>query len=137
MNIAINPGSGKVENGTWEQAYINMKKFIEDCEVSMHLVRTEFEPDEDGRYLFVIDADEFDYETEIEMPGLSLENVRFVGEEGQNIWNFPRLYVDGGSWIWKYALITKENVIGVYKEKIEEKTEELEGIKTLLEDLQS
>jgi hypothetical protein len=41
---------------------------------------------------------------EIQMPGLPVERVRYMGETGQNIWDFPRLYVDDSSWIWQFAL---------------------------------
>ena len=41
---------------------------------------------------------------EIQMPGLPVDRVRFLDEDGQNIWDFPRLYVDDSSWVWKYAL---------------------------------
>jgi len=37
------------------------------------------------------------------MPGLPLDLVRYTGENGQNIWNFPRLYLDDSSWVWKFA----------------------------------
>jgi hypothetical protein len=33
-----------------------------------------------------------------------LEKVRYLDSENQDIFNFPRLYVDGSSWVWKYAL---------------------------------
>ncbi|MET9402659.1 hypothetical protein [Kitasatospora sp. NPDC002965] len=38
------------------------------------------------------------------MPGLSLDQVRWMNEPDQNIWNYPRLFVDGSSWVWWYAL---------------------------------
>jgi hypothetical protein len=30
--------------------------------------------------------------------------VRYLGIPGQNIWDFPRLFVDGSSWVWKFAI---------------------------------
>jgi hypothetical protein len=54
-------------------------------------------------------------------------------EDGQDILNFPRLYVDGGSWIWLYGLVKKQHVI----EQIESKTEELENsIRLYKEDIE-
>ena len=38
------------------------------------------------------------------MPGLPLDQVRFVEDEGQDIWKYPRLFVDGKPWLWKYAV---------------------------------
>ena len=37
-------------------------------------------------------------------PGLALAGVRYLDQPGQNIWHFPRLYIDGDSWVWKYAV---------------------------------
>ncbi len=134
MDICINPGAGLCPTGSWEQAYENIRKFIEDCEIPMHLVRCDFIPD-DGRYLFEINADDFDFNTEIAMPGLSIESVRFMGDAGQNIWNFPRLYVDGSSWVWKYAVITKSQVIDSMKTKAEDMEYDLTNIRTQIGNL--
>lgn len=131
-DILMNPGAEKCKLGTWDQAYENIKRFIEECEIPMHIVRSDFTPN-DGRYSFVLDADEFSYNTIIEMPGLPLEQVRYMDEEGQNPFEFPRLYVDGGSWLWKFALITKEQVIEVLNERISDKKSEIEAIKEMLE----
>jgi hypothetical protein len=38
----------------------------------------------------------------VDMPGLPLHQVAL--REGDNAWLFPRLYVDGNSWLWPYAL---------------------------------
>lgn len=38
------------------------------------------------------------------MPGIALENVRYVGADDQNIWDFPRLYVEGSSWVWEFGV---------------------------------
>lgn len=129
-DILINPGSRKCDTGTWEQAYENVKQFIEDCEIPMHIVKTDFIPD-DGRYLFVLGADGFSYEVELEMPGLPLEQVRYMGEEGQNPFDFTRLYVNGGSWLWKWGLVTKETVIEILDERISEKKSEIEDIEVI------
>jgi len=37
------------------------------------------------------------------MPGRPLREIRFTGAPGQDAWTTPRLYVDGSSWLWKYA----------------------------------
>lgn len=46
-------------------------------------------------------------------------------QRGQNILEFPRLYVDGGSWIWNCGLITKEQIAELLSERIEEMREEI------------
>ena len=39
----------------------------------------------------------------VDMPGLPLAKVRFTGAKSQDIWTFPRLYVDDSSWVWLYS----------------------------------
>lgn len=123
--ISINPGSGPV-NGelSWENAYENIKQWIKDCEIPLYIEKSNHVPDE-GRYLFVLRNDEYNYSTEVEMPGLPLEKVRYMRTEGQNILEFPRLYVDGGSWIWNCSLITKEQIAELLSERIEEMREKI------------
>lgn len=130
--ISINPGSGPV-NGelSWENAYENIKQYIKDCEIPLYIAKSNHVPDE-GRYLFVLRNDEYDFETEVEMPGLPLEKVRYVRAEGQNIFEFPRLYVDGGSWIWNCGITTKEQIAEMLSERIEEKKAEIERMKNAL-----
>lgn len=133
--ISINPGSGPV-NGelSWENAYENIKQYIKDCEIPLYIVKSNHVPDE-GRYLFVLRNDEYDFETEVEMPGLPLEKVRYVRAEGQNILEFPRLYVDGGSWIWNCSLITKEQIAELLSERIEEMKEEIVNAEIAISEL--
>ena len=137
MEFVINNGSGKVESGNWEQAYINIQQFIKDCEVDMHIKSADFQENEDGRYVFVLEANDFVYQTEIEMPALPLEKVRFMKETNQNIWDFPRLYVDGGSWVWLYGIVKKKFIIENIETKIEEYEELIEAYKEDLEKLKT
>lgn len=105
--LFINPGSGPVRGATRENADENMKVFVQDLrdngnEIVDFEIQNNQEPD-DGRYVYGVH--QADGKTiEIEMPGLPVEQVRYVGEDNQNIWDFPRLYVDGSSWVWEFAL---------------------------------
>lgn len=133
--ISINPGSGPVERKvSWENAYENIKQYIEDSEIPLYVVKSNHVPDE-GRYLFVLRNDEYDFETEIEMPGLPLEQVRFMKAEGHNVLEFPRLYVDGGSWLWLYGIATKEQIVEILSERIEEKKAEIEEMESAVSKL--
>lgn len=86
----------------------NMTAFVDDL-VAAHgcarptVSRSADEDYGDGRYCFLL---HFDNGTarEVQMPGVALDRVRFVGADSQNIWDFPRLYIDGSSWVWKYAV---------------------------------
>ena len=107
VNIAINPGSGSVAGSTLEHAEDNMKHFLTDCSAEdLQYLRAPNEDSNDGRYAFFV------YKGErchiVQMPGLPLSQVRFMDPKSQDAYAFPRLYVDGSSWLWKYGLL-KEN----------------------------
>lgn len=136
MNIIINPGAGPVQGGDYEQAYINIKQLIKDCELDMKIISSRHIPD-DGRYLFVL-RDPLGNDYEVDMPGLPLEQVRFMSLEGQNIFEFPRLYVDGSSWVWEIvanSIFTKESLQKIAQEKIEEAKYEIEKLKEQLQQI--
>lgn len=106
MTISINPGTEDVDDATPEHAAANMAQLIADLAGNgvEGLVEANATGDPDGgRYPFkVLFAD--GRTVEVDMPGLPLDQVRYLGEPEQDIWAFPRLYVDGSSWLWKYAL---------------------------------
>lgn len=102
MNLIINPGSGPVEGAFEQEAVVNIGKFMEESGAS----GAEREPGrDDGRGRFAFRLSFADGRSRlVEMPGLPLDRVRYVRAEGQNVWNFPWLYVDGDSWHWLNAL---------------------------------
>ncbi|MBY8341983.1 hypothetical protein LXH13_06300 [Streptomyces spinosirectus] len=105
--IIINPGSGPVSEATEENATGNTAVFVLDLGAKGLPVSDAVRHPEadygDGRYAFTL-AMADGRSIEIQMPGLPVERVRYLGEDGQNIWDFPRLYVDDSSWVWNYAL---------------------------------
>lgn len=104
--VFVNPGTGSIDdpNCNIENAIQNIKKFAEECAGQEKRWERAKEKDYgDGRYAFDLWLDQMHYE--IQMPGLPLEMVRYMDEENQNIWNFPRLYVDDSRWVWSFALI--------------------------------
>lgn len=110
--IIINPGSGPVEGeNTEKNAIENIKHYITDCglkDVTFLRIKNK---DKDGRYHFLLFRDDWDRSVchHIDMPGLSLHKVRYMHEEDQNIWDFPRLYIDGSSWVWCYAMLADKD----------------------------
>ena len=107
-SFIINPGSGPVENACVEDAIKNIKQFIKDCEIELKWKR-DLTWDDEGRFSFIIYKRRKWYFFKkdwhrIDMPGLPMDEVHYMGAEGQNIWDFPRLYYDGSSWIWMYAI---------------------------------
>lgn len=107
MSIFINPGTGPVPEATEDHATSNMAVFIDDLRAAGLGVDTFTRRSESdyghGRYAYELSMAD-GRSIEIQMPGLPADQVRYVDTERQNIWDFPRLYVDGGSWVWKFAL---------------------------------
>lgn len=133
-DISVNPGPGDVQSGTWEQAYENIKQFIKDCEIPMHIEKSDFLEDECG-YSFTLKADNCDWIAEIFMPGLPLCQVRFMEEPDQNPYDFPRLHINGSSWLWKYALIGKAEVLKGLSDKLDALECRCEYIRKQIENL--
>ena len=103
MRVFINPGAGPVQGATEENAIENIKVFIADMGIDgIKCVRLP-EKDSDGRFAFLLEKNGFVHE--VKMPGLPCEKVRYVDDGKQNIFDFPRLYVNGASWIWPFALL--------------------------------
>lgn len=101
--IIINPGSGPVAGATAEQAARTMQQFVHDLGERgltvasyMRNAAADYDADDhDGRFAF--DLTFTDGRTaQIQMPGLPVDKVRWLGPD-QDIWQFPRLYVDDSS----------------------------------------
>ena len=131
----INPGGGPVNGDvSFENASENIKAFIADCEIPLIVVSSDH-VSYNGRYTFVLRNDKYDYETVIEMPGLPLEKVRYVKGDSRNIFYFPRLYVDGSSWIWYLATITKAEIKEMLENRISDMEKKIKEMKDLLAEL--
>lgn len=106
--VIINPGSGPVPNATEDNAVDNMRHFVTDCKQDgLQFVRIPNADYGEGRFAFLIWRNTRCHE--IQMPGLGLDRVRYTGSEEQNIWHFPRLYVNGSSYVWKWALLAEDS----------------------------
>lgn len=100
--VYINPGTGPCEGTSLKQAKANIPQLIADAgflpdEVTITTGRKHYG---DGCYHFILKY--LDMRVDVQMPGLPLEQVRFL--DGMNPWQFPRLYVDDSSWLWKFAV---------------------------------
>jgi len=101
--VIVNPGTEAVDNSSEEKAIENIKIFITDLNDSnISFIRIPVFDYGDGRYAFLLWKDNECHE--IQMPGKDLHLVRWMDGEDQNIWDFPRLYVDDSSWVWKFAI---------------------------------
>ena len=101
-DIILNPGTEPVADATLTHATLNVIRLLEDAELSEATSTRNPHADDGGRFGFTIATDE--KACEVEIPGIPLDQVRFTGDGEQSIWDFPRLYVEGSSWVWKYAV---------------------------------
>lgn len=110
--VIINSGTGPCVGATEEHAIENMRHFLADCKAKnlsfVRIPEQDYEKEYgDGRFAFLVWKNEHCHE--IQMPGLLLERVRYMGSQTQNLHNFSRLYVDGSSWFWCYTLLDEES----------------------------
>lgn len=104
VKVIQNPGAEK-SFGSIELAENNIKKFIEDSGIYFEY---EYSGQRlNGRFVFNLIHKNISYE--IGMVGENIESVRYIDGYTQNIWDYPRLYVNGNSYVWLYAL---KNVTG-------------------------
>lgn len=101
MAIFINPGSGPVADSAEENARAALEVFLDDLGEDFDSDRQSTGED-DGRWTYAVKHRV--HEHDVEMPGLPPAEVRWMGEESGSIFAFPRLYVDGSSWVWAFAL---------------------------------
>ena len=103
MKAILNPGSAPVKNASYEDAERNLFQLIQEAGLIRNTLTIKSSCEEDnGRFLFVINN--ADVTCSVKMPGIPLEQVRFVNDPGQSIWNYPRLYINSSSWVWCYAV---------------------------------
>jgi hypothetical protein len=99
--VLINPGSGPVKRGPASVARRNIGAFCRDLALPKPSITIRaLGADNDGRYDFQLTRGI--RKTVVSMPALALDRVRYYA--GANPWNFPRLYVDGSSWLWEFAV---------------------------------
>ena len=115
MKVACLSFSQHARNFEWcytlENAQENIVHLIADAGLDMSGVTVCFQEYNDGYYNFRLHR--WLRVCNVFMPGFPVECVRFTGQDDQDIWRFPRLYVDGCSWVWKFAVgIVKERLIG-------------------------
>lgn len=106
MTWYINAGTGPVADATEAFAVKAMQQFALDTKAES-FARRHKRHDSDGYYSFHIYRRNKRGKLRkhvVEMPGLPLEKLRWMDLPTQNIWHFQRLYIDGSSWVWFYAI---------------------------------
>jgi hypothetical protein len=104
--IEVNPGTGPLPGARPDLAAAAMAIFCEDLRHAgipvIAFSRCPGDDDGDGRYAFSV---LFSDETlrHVQMPGLPVGQARYLGPP-HHVRDFPRLYVDGASFLWLFAL---------------------------------
>lgn len=99
--IIINPGTEAIPQTTFENAYESAKALMHDCGFSRedgYKISRDAKRDSNGWYGFIVTKDG-KHPLDVDIPGCDPERTQ-KGEP----WVSPRLYVDGSSWLWGYAL---------------------------------
>ena len=99
-SVVLNPGTGPVPGATSANARANLTQFVDDLGLEVTISRVI--RIRDGRYWFSLRRGR--RHCMVEMPGLPVEQVRYLRQPGQDPWDYPRLYVDRSSWLWRFAL---------------------------------
>lgn len=105
MMVLINPGTGPVSGATEQQARDNMQEFLAElglgedvsAECNGPALDTRHRPD--GRWAFTVQMPGGVSAAEVDMPG-----IPGLSESAKAAKIHPRLYVDGNSWYWDFAL---------------------------------
>lgn len=96
MLLLINPGSGPLAGASEANAETNLQALLVDA-LGAEACKVERKgADGKGRWTFIIRAR--GKECEVDVPGCTLE--RLTGDDAFP----PRLYVNGSSWIWGFAV---------------------------------
>lgn len=114
--VFINPGSGPVSGTTRRNADANMRALLRDAGLTGRVTWGRRGPIEGGRYDYRVALRGSKKSTIVSMPGLPLDRVRYMNAPDQNAWNFPRLYVDGSSWLWEFAITNLLDALGLASE---------------------
>lgn len=99
VGVLINPGSGPVDGGTLKQAQANMAAFLTALNVKGATAERTKARAHNGRWTFKVSLHQRRAKSRhcvVEMPGVGGLDSKFPLP--------PRLYVDGSSWFWPFAV---------------------------------
>lgn len=97
MSLFINPGT-EPRPGTYRNASDTIGRFVQQLHHTVIAHREEGK-DFEGYWAWRLQLLNSEQSVEVHVPGIE-PNVIEQGEP----WVSPRLYVDGSSWLWGYAL---------------------------------
>ena len=107
--VVINPGTGPIAGSHARDARRNLGVFCRDLALPAPRISIarNVSGDFDGKYDYLLQRGI--RTVSVAMPGLPLDRVKLGPSD--NAWHFHRLYVDGDSWLWPFALDTAKRAL--------------------------
>lgn len=117
MHMLINPGSGPVGDGDYWTALANITRFIKELGLNdppITVDRPAFgrDDDRDGRWAFTLHRGS--RSASVDMPGIPVRDI---------IAECIRLYVDGNSWYWEFALSWARDILWDHDRSIQRRVD--------------
>jgi hypothetical protein len=106
MIFVINPGTGICARARLSWARSNLRRFLADLDVPGIEMRLVEDVDEQGYACFRLSRRTAKrvHRCVVHVPGIGIRRVRYSLSNRRDICAVQRLYVDGSSWAWPYAL---------------------------------
>ena len=109
VRVIVNPGTGPVPDATLAHAQAAAEQLCVEAGLQRYCIERHAAGDAgyrgpDGRFGFRVHVPGCNQPCPLRIPGVPLPLLAYRGEPGQKIFNFPRLYLDGGSWVWLFAV---------------------------------
>ena len=102
---------GFAMSADWKLAFQNVQAFLDESEVPMHVEEAKATTDNPGYYRFLLKSDKGIYQTLIDMPAVSLEELK---NKETDVLEVPKVFVDGFAYRWDVALVKKATVKDFY-----------------------
>lgn len=90
--VIVNPGAGpiRVQGNTAKQSERNLRKLLRQANIKT-VYKRDKQFKQDGRFYYIVGAN-----VSVAIPGIPYD--------GKDQFDYPRLYVDGSSWFWNFAV---------------------------------
>jgi hypothetical protein len=109
MMMLVNPGTSSIREADKKLAKLGIAQFVTDLDLGALKVKRDKKGDCDGWFGFKVKSKRASIS--VLVPGIPMEQMRRM-ERDDSAWNFRRLYVEGSSWLWNYALERAKEELG-------------------------
>ncbi len=100
--MIVNMGTQAMCDTSPKLAKVGIAQFVEDLDIAKVKVKRDKKGDNDGWYGFTLKSKHA--KISVLMPGLPLDYMRPAPGASKESIGFQRLYVEGNSWLWRFAL---------------------------------